>query len=95
MKALKQFGWVVLLAILVCLPSAVITAPNVSVPFWYAALAAVAGALGIGLLSIVFGTIVLVARRNHPKGGLKPALIVTAAVSVFTSFAVVYPLLRA
>jgi len=93
-RALKHFGWVVLAAVLVCLPAAVITSPSVAVPFWYAALAAVAGALGTGLIAIAFGTVVLVARRNHPNGGLKPALVVTIVVGLFASFAAIYPLLR-
>lgn len=94
-QSLKDFGWVVLLAVLVCMPSAVMIAPDTPVPFWYGALAAIAGALGIGLIAILFGVITLVARRNHPHGRRRPALIVTAIVAAFTAFAAVYPLLRA
>ena len=94
MRALKNFGWVVLTAILVGLPAAVFDSPSVTVPFWYAALAAVARALGTGVIAVVFGTVVLVARRSHPNGGLKPALVITIVVGVFTSFASIYPLLR-
>jgi hypothetical protein len=94
LKMLKHFGWVVAAAILACLPASIVTSPSISAPLWYVALAAVAGALGIGLIAVAFGLVVLVARRNHPNGGLKPALLVTVAVGVFTSFAAVYPLLR-
>jgi uncharacterized membrane protein len=93
-KTFENFIWVVLVAVFVCIPSAVVNTPYVAVPSWYAVLSALARALGTGMIAVVFGTIVLVVRRNHLQSSLKPALIVTASVGVFASFAAVYPLLK-
>jgi hypothetical protein len=93
-RALKDFGWVVLAAIVASLPAAIFTSPRVSAPVWYSVPAALAGALGMGLIAIAFGSVALIARRNHPNGSLKPALIVTSIVGVFTSFAVISAALK-
>ena len=55
MRALKNFGWVVLTAILVGLPAAVFDSPSVTVPFWYAALAAVAVMIRQEIVLLIMG----------------------------------------
>ncbi len=95
MRMVKQIGWIILVGALMSLPSSLYIASNLNAPFWYIVLSSFAQALGMGLFAIFFGVIVIVARRNSEKGGMKPALIVMAVVSVFTSYSVISLSLRA
>lgn len=94
MRMLKQFGWVVLAGALMSLPASLYLSPGSGAPIWYVALESLARALGMGLIAIFFGAIAIVAGRNREKGALKPALIVMACVSAFTSYAAISLSLR-
>ncbi len=95
MRMLKQIGWIVLAGAVMSLPASLYLSSGLNAPLWYVALSSFAQALGMGLFAIFFGVIAIVARRNSEKGGLKPALIVMAVVSAFTSYSVIALSLRA
>ena len=95
MRLLKQIGWIVLAGALMSLPASLYLSSSLNAPLWYIALWSFAQALGMGLFAIFFGTIAIVDRRDSEKGGMKPALIVMAVVSTFTSYSVISLSLRA
>lgn len=71
------------------LPASLYLSPASSAPMWYIAIINLARALGMGLVAILFGVIMIVAGRNREKGVLKPALIVMACVTAFTSYSTI------
>ena len=94
MQHLKRLGWVALAALLSALPGGCILQFQAEAPIWYKALASIFSAAGIGLAALVIGGIALIAARSRENGGLKPALAVTIAIGLFSSFAAMYPLIR-
>jgi len=86
---LKRIGWVVLAGVFASLPG-VLFSSHIEAPIWYVILGSLSQALGMGLLAIIAGTLVLVARRDHENHGLKPAVIVTIVFGAITLFAVMH-----
>jgi hypothetical protein len=95
MRILKQIGWIVLAGSLMSLPASLYISSGLNAPLWYIVLSGIAQALGMGLFAIFFGAITIFARRNSEKGGMKPALIVMAVASAFTSYSVISLSLKA
>lgn len=91
---LKRIKRVMLVAVLASLPVALFFASRLDAPAWYIFLSAVTQALGMGLIAAFFGVVVLIARRGSEGGGVKGAVVTTLIVSLITSQAMLYPLLR-
>lgn len=96
LNALKLYCWVLVTAMLVCVPGALYYSSWMvpRVPFWYYVLSALASAIGMALMASVVGALVLVARRDRPAHRLKPAVYASAAAGLFVSYFAIYPLLR-
>ncbi|SDH41432.1 hypothetical protein [Propionivibrio dicarboxylicus] len=91
---LKRLLLVLLTAVLASLPASLFLAAGISAPAWYILLVGVAQAVGMGLPALAVGVVVLIARRDAEKGGIRAAIVAVVLVSIFTSQAALYPLLR-
>ena len=80
---IKRFGILVGAGCLMNIPAVFLHGRASSGSIVYDVLSAMAGALGMGVISILFGSLALVAGRDKAGGGLQPALFITAAVSAF------------
>lgn len=85
---LKKIGLLMLAGTLMLWPASIYLSSSLNAPLWYIAISSLAQALGMGLFAIFFGVVVVVARRHSEKGGMKLALIVTAIVSIISSYSV-------
>lgn len=82
---IRQFSWVVGLAVLVHLPAVLLVARQSSTPWWYQVLAALATSLGAALIAIGLGAVALFAARSR-KNRLQIALTATFLAALFTAY---------
>jgi hypothetical protein len=95
MQVAKRIGWVAIAGAVAAMPGALFHQFRTESPVWYAALASLFSAVGIGLFGIVVGAIILIAARDRPDGGLKPAVIASGFVGVLCSYVVISAALKA
>lgn len=86
MHVLKRIGWVALTGFAGGLPGAIFAKGGIDAPLWYTLLVSLAMGAGIGAWGAFMGWLILVAARDRPDGGLRPAIVTAALVGLLCSW---------
>lgn len=88
MNIAKRIGLVFVTGTAFAWPAAMLVTSKIAAPWWYISLFSIAMAVGIAVIAICFGVVILIAKRGQNTGGLRPALITTAAISIICALSV-------